>query len=368
MLSARPTRTPVEDSEIEREDPVGSPKEAGGPQRPFLTGAREAPSASAWLTRLRAAKPGQSFAGASLIGADLRGLELSMLDLSSADLSGADLSGAKLIGANLRGAILHDARLHDAELMKADLRDSNLSSADATRAGFGHANLSGANAFGARFDHASLVEASLHDADFRASSLKHARLCKADLSDANFSRSHMHDCDLEAAHLERAQFIETDLRRARLRNVSKFETATFIHADIRDIDFSGAYLVRRQIMDENYLHEFRYQNRASAVWCWLWWVTSDCGRSLVRWSAWTAALTVFFGYAYQYFDIDYGNHPTSLSAYYFSLVTLTTLGFGDVLPASLPAQVLVMTEVVLGYVMLGGLLSMFASKMGRRAD
>jgi hypothetical protein len=39
------------------------------------------------------------------------------------------------------------------------------------------------------------------------------------------------------------------------------------------VDFSGAYLVRLQIMYENYLFEFRTQN----LWCslvyWLWWVT-----------------------------------------------------------------------------------------------
>ena len=49
-------------------------------------------------------------------------------------------------------------------------------------------------------------------------------------------------------------------------------------------------------------------------------------------------------------------------------VTLTTLGYGDVLPKTPTAQVLAMLEVVTGYVMLGGLLSIFSSKMARRAD
>ena len=53
---------------------------------------------------------------------------------------------------------------------------------------------------------------------------------------------------------------------------------------------------------------------------------------------------------------------------YFSVVTLTTLGFGDVLPASVSAQVVVIAEVIIGYMMLGGLLSIFATKMGRRAE
>ena len=65
--------------------------------------------------------------------------------------------------------------------------------------------------------------------------------------------------------------------------------------------------------------------------------------------------------------IDYGAHKAPLSSLYFSIVTLTTLGFGDVLPADGWAQGAVLAEVVLGYVMLGGLLSIFADKMARRA-
>jgi len=67
-------------------------------------------------------------------------------------------------------------------------------------------------------------------------------------------------------------------------------------------------------------------------------------------------------------DIDYGDFETPLSPLYFSVVTLTTLGYGDALPASTAAQVLVMAEVIIGYCMLSGLLSIFATRMGRRAD
>jgi voltage-gated potassium channel Kch len=53
---------------------------------------------------------------------------------------------------------------------------------------------------------------------------------------------------------------------------------------------------------------------------------------------------------------------------YFSVVTLTTLGYGDIVPSSTAAQVLCMVEVFMGYVMLGGLLSIFSNKMARRAE
>ena len=57
------------------------------------------------------------------------------------------------------------------------------------------------------------------------------------------------------------------------------------------------------------------------------------------------------------------------NALYFSVVTFTTLGFGDVSPnlANRTAQVVVMAQVVIGYIMLGGLVSILANKLARRA-
>jgi hypothetical protein len=54
---------------------------------------------------------------------------------------------------------------------------------------------------------------------------------------------------------------------------------------------------------------------------------------------------------------------------YFSVVTFTTLGFGDVTPlhGNSAAQAWIMAEVIFGYIMLGGLISIFANKLARRA-
>jgi hypothetical protein len=52
---------------------------------------------------------------------------------------------------------------------------------------------------------------------------------------------------------------------------------------------------------------------------------------------------------------------------YYSVVTFTTLGFGDIKPVTEIAAMVVMLEVVLGYVMLGGLISILANKLARRA-
>ena len=54
---------------------------------------------------------------------------------------------------------------------------------------------------------------------------------------------------------------------------------------------------------------------------------------------------------------------TPVTELYFSVVTFSTLGFGDVTPCNMAGQIAVMCEVFLGYVMLGGLISIFAMKL-----
>ena len=100
----------------------------------------------------------------------------------------------------------------------------------------------------------------------------------------------------------------------------------------------------------------------------MWWVTSDCGRSVVRWSLWILLLIFLFALIYTYVAIDYGEHRTWFSGIYYSVVTITTLGYGDVLPASFVGQVVAIAEVISGYVMLGGLISIFSNKVARRAE
>jgi hypothetical protein len=62
-------------------------------------------------------------------------------------------------------------------------------------------------------------------------------------------------------------------------------------------------------------------------------------------------------------------HPEwpGLSLIYYSIVTFTTLGFGDIYPKPCWLQFWVALEVILGYIMLGGLISILANKLARRS-
>jgi len=59
---------------------------------------------------------------------------------------------------------------------------------------------------------------------------------------------------------------------------------------------------------------------------------------------------------------------TRFTPLYFSIVTFSTLGFGDIAPKTFWLEIGVAAEVILGYVMLGGLISIFATKVARRND
>jgi len=311
---------------------------------------------------------GVDFSGMDLSGLDLSGADMSMSNLEHADLSGAKLDNANLMKANLKGAILYRTSLRNAELTGADLSGANLEEADATSAGMGMTKLDKAIFFNANLEWASLTKANAFMADFRCTNLRNARIREADVSGSDFTNADCHSCDLSLTNVEKATFNNANLQNARLRLVKNFETASWIGVDIRNINFAGAYRLRREIADQNYLKEFKESGKISKVIYFFWWLTSDCGRSMARWCFWIVAQAVFFAWLFTMVGVDYGQYKTWLSPLYYSIVTLTTLGYGDVVPASLGAQVVAIAEVVTGYVMLGGLISILSTKMTRRAD
>ncbi len=306
--------------------------------------------------------------GVSFSGKDLSGMDLSGVDLSGADLTEANLSGARLFRANLSRATLMRANLEAAELSWADLTEAILEEANAKRIGLGMACLKGAKLFRCSFDESTLSLADFEGADLRSAILLNARLRETKLTGADLTNADLRSADLSLSHVDGSTFNNADLREARLRAVSGFESANWIGVDIRDVNFAGAYRLRRFIADQNYIKEFRSANKLNAILYYVWLITSDCGRSLLRWCVCILMLAFFFAGFYTFVDIDYGEYQTWLSPFYFSVVTLTTLGYGDVNPASTWGQVIAMVEVISGYIMLGGLLSIFSNKIARRAD
>ncbi|MBU2630842.1 MAG: pentapeptide repeat-containing protein [Proteobacteria bacterium] len=309
---------------------------------------------------------------------DLRGITLFHEDLSGLDFSGYDLSYATLNRSNLTStnlsysilcmASLEQTTLDECEFIGSDLSHASLNECSAKRCGFGGADLSNARTINADLSDATLSRSKLIHADMRASNLKNARLSEADLSWAIFTRANLLESDLKQSNVLGTNFELADMQGCRLLGIKNFKKAKWIGADIRGLDLRGAYLVRRYIADENYLYEFQTSSRFHRAIYLLWWASSDCGRSLLRWFVWLFCVTLMFAAIYTQVDIDFGKHVTSFSPIYFSFVTLTTLGYGDAVPSSLTAQIFVTLQAITGYMGLGGLLSILGNKMARRAE
>ncbi len=299
---------------------------------------------------------------------DLSGLDLTGVDLSDCDLSRANLQGTILFQSKMQRTQLFQANLDHAECSGSDWSEASLAGASLQHTGLGLAKLSGAVFTDANLQNATLSGANMQAANLRCANLQGARLREVNLHGADLSRADLRRVDLEKGQVDGAVFHRADMRGSCLAEVHGYERANWIGADIRDLEFTGAHLCRRFILDQNYLHEFRNRNRYSQALYYIWWLTSDCGRSALRWTLLTFGIVLLFAAFYTQVDVDFGAYPTPLSPLYFSVVTLTTLGFGDVLPKSQTAQLLTMIQVFIGYVMLGGLLSIFSSKMARRAD
>jgi len=318
--------------------------------------------------KVSAEKKPRSLRGLSFAGEDLSRFDLSGIDLSGVNFTNTNLSHAQLFNADLTGAILQGANLRRANLTGANLTSANMDEIRAVRAGFGMAHLENTSCFRGHLEMCTFSRAVMKRADFRCACMKGSRFREADLSHTDFTEADLQGADLSMSVVAKCIFNNADLRDARLRQIRGYRSAQWVGTDIRDINFAGAYLMRRFVMDQNYLKEFRERNRINALLYYIWKASSDCGRSMALWCMWIIALTLLFAWVYTKVGIDYGTYPTPISALYFSVVTFTTLGYGDIRPATAAGEIAAMAEVIIGYMMLGGLLSILSNKMARRAD
>jgi len=375
--------------------------------------------------RLRKANlKGADLRGALLEEADLREANLEGAQLYKANLEKADLYKAHLGGAHLEEANLRKANLEGAQLYKANLEMADLYEAQLENALLACANLKGAELSHAHLEGATFQSACLEKAKLLWTHLEKAELRMAHLEGADLSFAHLEGADISYAHLERAKLIRTHLEEANITNTylegadisfayldgasmrlisldeqSSFLYTTFGNATLsipKGVDKKNAIKILsqgvvnniqftnpvfgRQVRDEAWLNHWKKgvekEPKLKKVLAWLWKCTSDYGRSFFRWGITSFILVLIFALIY----LTYFNSPTHMhmlpelnrtnfiTYLYFSFVTFATLGYGDISAVSWQAQLVAILEVVLGYIMLGGLVSILANKLSRRND
>jgi hypothetical protein len=266
------------------------------------------------------------------------------------DLSSANLRSKKLAWANLKGTNLEEADLRGANLREADLRGAELAMAKLGGAIFLRSNLEGAK----------LHHASLKETKFRHVNLKGGVLWKADLREAALLKTNLEGTDLSQA----------DMRDAYVEGLKYKKLGLCRGIQLNGCHGSPRFI--RDAKDNEFIEEFKDNHRA---WHFIWWLFADFGRSMLRWIGWSLFLAIYFGTNFFLMGPDSfvvvhqsDKLPFDLiTMLYYSVVTFTTLGFGDIKPLAQGAALWVMAEVIVGYIMLGGLVSIFATKLARRS-
>ena len=262
------------------------------------------------------------------------------------DLRGVDLSDQLLIGANLSEIRFDGVNFHNTNLEKAVLTNATLG--------------------GACFN----GKANLKKADLSGTYLKSAEFVAADIKGAKFNDSKLGGDFIAFGQGSTRANVD-------FSNVKFSRRTSFLGVDISNNNWACNPLLKRHIEDQQWLHTWRNMHRFNKYCLYpIWWISCDCGRSFIRWAFWSMILAICFGFIFRYnadcFHIAKGatlSEAHWFTPFYYSIVTFTTLGFGDVVPdiTNGMMQLCVTLEVILGYLMLGGLISILATKLARRS-
>lgn len=261
---------------------------------------------------------------------------------------------------------------YDKDSIAIDLRGVDLHKKNCRNILLAGAQLEGAFLLGTHLEGANLFEAHLEGAHLSFARLKGAFMYQAHLQGAKLWKTNLEDVDLRYAHIEEAKLIEAELKGANLTGVAYNDETEFQYIDTSRINRSTNPQLARDIEDYQFLDYFRGKHpRFYKVWLW----SSDCGRSISRWAILSGAIALLWGILYLLvgqgaFDFKGGEEGWSWFApFYYSIVTFATLGFGGLTPkiGLWALQILVTIEVVIGYIMFAGLISILANKVARRS-
>lgn len=111
------------------------------------------------------------------------------------------------------------------------------------------------------------------------------------------------------------------------------------------------------------------KSKGLKVWYWFWGMTSKYGTSVTRWILWMLFVISLFSGFYYFTDMAI-NVPLSgfdkvFQCLYFSVVTVTTLGYGDIYPKTSFGMALVIVEVFFGQLMFWVMMTILAKKIFR---
>lgn len=288
--------------------------------------------------------------------------------LSGAYFVRCDFSNMLIQGFDFTNSVLTKSSFEGADLMMTDFSRSRLNDAK-----FDNVNLRYTTFISCNMKGATLISADLTSADLSGSDLSSVDLSKANLTSADLSQANLNLVDLSGAKLDGAKF-SIRKRWKRITDAFKGNLQDNHCIGCRVETAYGNERLKKMLKEEAFVEEFALEH----PWLYkLWIVTSDCGRSIGLWLLWLFITINAFAVAYFGAGVDAFNFTDKIGPMasqehyllyvYYSIVTFTTLGFGDITPVTPLAMFIVILEVIVGFIMLGLLISLLANKVASRS-
>lgn len=336
-----------------------------------------------------------------VIPIDLRGAECLYATFCGADLTGAHFEGAFCFSAYFIGAMCDKAHFEgsfcksayfegaDCTLSHFDGMYSRYTNFTCSVCDFTHftfadcknARFDNANCRSAHFDGAICQEAHFDGANCENAQFLGAYCFNAHFNGANCISAYLGEGDFSFASFGTIEIIKggiIEMEICRLDFVSFDKKSRFIGVDTTEVDWSKNPRLKRFIEQQQYVHAAKegidatFGKRK---------ITKPVGWGIkklislidylsdpLNWVMYAVATILLFAVIHSFcFDaIKFANDVNWFTPIYYSVVTFSTLGFGDIAPLTWYSQLCAVIEVVLGYVFLGGLVTFLANWLGRR--
>lgn len=290
----------------------------------------------------------------------------------SAPSTKAQLENYAQSGGYLRGVILSRADLSDIDLVKHHSKTGY----DFSYADFYRCNLTNAHMFNINLSHASLMKADLREANLNCATLKYANLLGIKWSLSKIENLRLgKKLKQEALALQALKDKEADLAN------DYFEQAEEIYRDLRKhaehegiFTFAGSFIQKELIMRRLQLPLFSFKRFMSKV------IDLFCGygEAPFRIVGISICIILFCALLYSFTGLNYQgelhqydfNQPWTeninifFSSLYYSVVTFTTLGYGDFTPIGI-SRAIAAAEAFTGSFTIALFVVVFVKKMTR---
>lgn len=175
------------------------------------------------------------------------------------------------------------------------------------------------------------------------------------LEDASFKCDYHHQPPMAEAERSTIARLATDRRLA-----AAYHEFSVLSSNIANAREAGQF----RAVEKERIRRAYFAEREYGKWLLysLWKLTSGYGESLLRWFTASIIVLSIFSALYSYFDAISPQPSNWFDYIYFSVVTFSSLGYGDFHPDRTIGKILACTEIALGLIMFGVLLSFLGNR------